>query len=97
MFDGGSMVFDAEGELVARSPQFVEDLLIVDLDIDPVYRKRLLDPRGRPTDDLLPVEVIATVPVDGDADGESGSRADRPALAPPTLAAPLDPAEEVFA
>ena len=96
VFDGGSMVFDPHGEVIARSPQFVEDLLIVDLDIDPVYRKRLLDPRGRPTDDLLPVEVIATVPVDGDADGESGARADRPALAPPTLAAPLDPDEEVY-
>ena len=43
------MVFDADGELVARAPQFVEDLLIVDLDVDAVYRKRLLDPRGRAT------------------------------------------------
>ncbi|MBP7631804.1 MAG: NAD+ synthase, partial [Acidimicrobiales bacterium] len=41
VFDGGSMVFDPHGEVIARSPQFVEDLLIVDLDIDPVYRKRL--------------------------------------------------------
>lgn len=57
VFDGGSMVFDAHGELVARSPQFVEDLLVIDIDVDPVFRKRLLDPRGRPTDAALPVMV----------------------------------------
>ena len=28
-------------------PQFVEDVLVVDLDVRPVFRKRLLDPRGR--------------------------------------------------
>lgn len=31
VFDGGSFVLDADGELVARSPQFVEDLLLWDL------------------------------------------------------------------
>jgi len=55
VFDGGSVAFDADGELIARSPQFVEDLMVVDLAVDPVYRKRLLDPRGRPVDALLPV------------------------------------------
>ena len=35
------------GELVARAGQFVEDLLVVDLDVRPGFRKRLLDPRGR--------------------------------------------------
>ena len=34
VFDGGSMVVDHDGRVVARSPQFVEDLLIVDLDFD---------------------------------------------------------------
>ena len=47
VFDGASLVFDADGELVARAAQFVEDLVIVDLDVRPVFRKRLLDPRGR--------------------------------------------------
>jgi NAD+ synthase (glutamine-hydrolysing) len=32
VFDGASLVFDAGGSLVARARQFVEDLLIVDLD-----------------------------------------------------------------
>jgi NAD+ synthase (glutamine-hydrolysing) len=33
VFDGGSMVVDAAGNLVARAPQFATDLMIVDLDL----------------------------------------------------------------
>jgi len=33
VFDGDSFVVNASGKLLARSPQFVEDLLIVDLDL----------------------------------------------------------------
>ena len=47
VFDGASLVFDEQGHLVARARQFAEDLLIVDLDVRPTFRKRLLDPRGR--------------------------------------------------
>jgi NAD+ synthase (glutamine-hydrolysing) len=47
VFDGGSLVFDEQGRLVARARQFTEDLLVVDLDVRPTFRKRLLDPRGR--------------------------------------------------
>ena len=47
VFDGCSLVFDAEGNLLARGRPFVEDLLIVDVPVPPVYRQRLLDPRGR--------------------------------------------------
>jgi NAD+ synthase (glutamine-hydrolysing) len=47
VFDGASMVFDEGGRLVARARQFAEDLLIVDLDVRPAFRRRLLDPRGR--------------------------------------------------
>jgi NAD+ synthase (glutamine-hydrolysing) len=47
VFDGASMVFDEGGRLVARAKQFEEDLLVVDLDVRPAFRRRLLDPRGR--------------------------------------------------
>jgi NAD+ synthase (glutamine-hydrolysing) len=47
VFDGGSLVFDASGRLVARARQFTSDLLVVDVDVRPLFRKRLLDPRGR--------------------------------------------------
>jgi len=40
VFDGDSMVMSGAGELVARAPQFVEHLLVVDLDLpgDATYR-----------------------------------------------------------
>ncbi len=47
VFDGGSMVFDADGNLVASAPTFAEDMLIVDIDVDAVARERLHDPRMR--------------------------------------------------
>jgi len=33
VFDGASMAFDAQGHLVARARQFVEDLLVADIDV----------------------------------------------------------------
>ena len=62
VFDGGSLVFDAEGNLLARAPQFVEELMIVDVPIPPVYRKRLLDPRGRRTEVELPLVHVSDAP-----------------------------------
>ena len=69
VFDGGSVVFDHDGRVLARSPQFVEDLLIVDVPVPPVYRKRLLDPRGRITEALLPTVQVSDTPVVHDAAG----------------------------
>ena len=41
IFDGGSMVVNARGEIVAMAKQFEEDLLVVDLDaLPPVHRER---------------------------------------------------------
>jgi len=68
VFDGASLVFDSDGLLVARGPQFVEDTMIVDLDVVPVFRKRLLDPRGRAMATALPVIEIS--PARGDHEGE---------------------------
>ena len=59
VFDGGSMVFDQEGVLIAAAPQFVEDILIVDVDLRDVFRKRLLDPRGRVPAAPLPVVAVS--------------------------------------
>ena len=93
VFDGGSMVFDAEGRLLARSPQFVEDVMIVDLEVEPVYRKRLLDPRGRPTDRLLPLNVGFSDEVEASA---TPNAADDAPLAALSVAPELDPDEEVY-
>jgi NAD+ synthase (glutamine-hydrolysing) len=59
VFDGGSAVYDESGRLLARARQFEEDLLVVDLDVRPMFRKRLLDPRGRPSRPPLPEVHIA--------------------------------------
>ena len=51
VFDGGSMVFDPTGEMIASSSQFEEDLLVIDLDVEAaVFRSRLRDPRPRKED-----------------------------------------------
>jgi NAD+ synthase (glutamine-hydrolysing) len=47
VFDGDSLVFDENGNLIARGKQFEEDLILVDLDVKSVFRKRLHDPRRR--------------------------------------------------
>ena len=47
VFDGNSLVYGVNGELVTRGPSFEEDLVVADLDIDAVFRTRLRDPRPR--------------------------------------------------
>src|SRR5205823_7984999 len=58
VFDGASLAFGPNGDLLARAPQFSEHQLIVDIDVKPVFRKRLLDPRGRATAVPLPEILI---------------------------------------
>ncbi|HVP78566.1 MAG TPA: NAD+ synthase [Thermodesulfobacteriota bacterium] len=47
VFDGGSMIFDQNGDLIVRGKQFEEDLVLADLDMEAVFRMRLHDPRIR--------------------------------------------------
>jgi NAD+ synthase (glutamine-hydrolysing) len=84
VFDGASMVFDADGELLARAPQFTEAVTIVDLDVRPVFRKRLLDPRGRVSTEPL-AELVLTERATADGDHR-----------PPVVEAALDPIGEVY-
>jgi NAD+ synthase (glutamine-hydrolysing) len=58
VFDGASLVFAADGSLLARGPQFEEHTLVVDVDVKPVFRKRLLDPRGRVSSPPLPTVTV---------------------------------------
>jgi NAD+ synthase (glutamine-hydrolysing) len=85
VFDGASMVFDNNGDLVARAAQFSEELLVVDVDVEPVYRKRLLDPRGRHSAPPLPEIEVSERPVVNDDD--RGTR----------ITPLLDPVAEVYA
>jgi NAD+ synthase (glutamine-hydrolysing) len=47
VFDGGSMILDPDGDLLAHARQFREQLLVHDLDLDRVWQVRLHDPRRR--------------------------------------------------
>jgi NAD+ synthase (glutamine-hydrolysing) len=84
VFDGASLAFGPTGDLVARAPQFVEHELIFDLDVRPVFRKRLLDPRGRRASRPLPEVLVTNEPQDHDD----------PRL--PEVAEPLAPVREIY-
>ena len=86
VFDGASLVFDAAGHQVASLPAFEEVVATFDIDVRPVYRKRLLDPRGRQYNEPLPVTVITEAP---------RNPADSVRL-PLPIAVALDPSEEVY-
>jgi NAD+ synthase (glutamine-hydrolysing) len=47
VFDGDSLVINERGEILARGRQFQEDMIVVDLDVESVFRQRLRDPRRR--------------------------------------------------
>jgi len=47
VFDGNSVIFGAEGELLAEAPSFTEHLLVCDVELEQVFRARLHDPRRR--------------------------------------------------
>ena len=85
VFDGASLVFDERGHLVARAKQFEEDLLVVDVEVRPTFRKRLLDPRGRArAPELATVAISDARPTDTESE-----------LAP-RLEAVATPVEEVY-
>jgi NAD+ synthase (glutamine-hydrolysing) len=86
VFDGASIVVDADGRVVASLPQFAEDIAVVDLEVRPVYRKRLLDPRGRHAALALPVTMVTS---------EARQAIDAPRL-PAPVATPMGPEEEVY-
>jgi len=61
VFDGGSVIVDERGEVLARGAQFVEDLIVVDLDLSAVFRQRLHDPRRRKERISLAAEAVRQV------------------------------------
>ncbi|OGW64044.1 MAG: NAD+ synthase [Nitrospirae bacterium RIFCSPHIGHO2_01_FULL_66_17] len=92
VFDGHSVVVDQHGALIARGGQFVEELLVVDLDVDAVFQSRLHDTRRRK-------KKLALLERDGEIQRfdlpplKPRPRRSRPAPAVPAL---LSPEEEVY-
>ena len=89
VFDGGSVIVDERGEVLARARQFEEELLTADLDLDAVFRARLQDSRRRKESreqEAAPPRIALT-PV---------THAPRPRAIAPAVAAPLERVDEVF-
>lgn len=80
VFDGGSLVVDQDGSIVARAGRFEEQLLVADVDLESVFRHRLHDPRrrkekrsaGEPVTPIVlsgsPTAAVADAPTDNIAD-----------------------------
>ena len=92
VFDGGSMVFDPQGELIASGKQFEEDLVVADLDVASVLRHRLHGPRQRKNP---PVSVNRDVKTELVELSREAPVVERPSL-PRRKVEPLGPVEEVY-
>src|SRR5690606_14215628 len=57
VFDGNSVVFGADGELLAEAPVFDEHLLLCDIELEQVFRARLHEPRRRQSTRPAPATV----------------------------------------
>lgn len=89
VFDGDSAIFDERGEFLARGRQFEEDLVVADVDLDSVLRRRLHDPRQRRDHLAWPRERIRIVELERPASPA------KPPL-PPCNVQPLAPVAEVY-
>ncbi len=93
VFDGNSVVFGPEGEVLARAASFREEFLVVDLDIGSVFGRRLHDTRLR-KELSVPIHYdleVTHVPVGGRVSpGPAGPRR-RP------ITEPLEGPAEVYA
>jgi NAD+ synthase (glutamine-hydrolysing) len=90
VFDGNSMVFDQDGELIAHAPAFEEHLLVLDLELDALYLSRLHVPMRR----YHSLEAYAR-PVDQVFVSDAPTAA-KPALSPVANGPRIDEEAEVY-
>jgi len=92
VFDGNSLIFGPEGQVIAHAPSFEETLLVGDLDAGSVFSERLHDTRlRREAQEPLHVEMAVSEVVVGTVE-----RAPRRWLRAP-IADPLEGPAEVYA
>ncbi|MEZ5079856.1 MAG: NAD+ synthase [Thermoleophilia bacterium] len=85
VFDGRSLVCDAGGITVARAPEFLESLVVCDIDRQLAERRRLREPLGRRLEPGATPELVA---LDVTVTPRFGAGA--------TCVPPLDESEEVW-
>jgi NAD+ synthase (glutamine-hydrolysing) len=69
IYDGGSLIIDEQGRVLAEGDMFSDDLVMADVDLDEVFNARLHDPRlrkGRVMDSGDPTARIELPAVGGD-------------------------------
>jgi NAD+ synthase (glutamine-hydrolysing) len=64
VFDGGSFVADQNGEIISSAGQFGDEMMVLDLDLDAVFMRRLHDPRRRQQVLSLGSESVERVHID---------------------------------
>lgn len=95
VFEGGTMIYDWEGEPVACSQLFTEALVIADLDIDGVFSARLHDTRRRQISVPPNLGLTAAAPVETPLAERRGGVS--PIVIPePQVEVCLEPSEEVY-
>lgn len=104
LYDGGSVIVDEQGQVLAEAPLFDEDLLVADLDLESVFSARLHDPRLRKGRALDAGEHTPRIEL---PEGESASDASaagavavatetKPALEVRAMPTPLDLVSEMY-
>ena len=97
VFDGRSLIYGPDGGLLARGPMFDEALIVADIDLDEVFRRRLHDPRYRQSRENLRAleeqgEEFYVVRGEGVSQGLAQARPARTSAIAPAL----DPMGEVY-
>ncbi len=91
VFDGQGMIIDEEGRLIARTRAFREELLVKDLDLEGVLRKRLHDTRRRKEKLKREETAVKTLELK-----RAKIRRSKPPLKPSPPVEPLSPLDEVL-
>jgi NAD+ synthase (glutamine-hydrolysing) len=98
VFDGDSMVFNEQGGLIARAREFVEEMLLVDLDTASVFRSRLHDPRRRQERLQEDTHLVPIIKISDKRSHESLLEPPiHPLGAPQRIEPKMEPLEEIYA
>ena len=102
IFDGGGLIVDQAGQVLAQGKFFEEDFIIADVDLDAVARARLNDPRHRKAVlelKLSAAPLLKRITVEPEVPGTSKVPGTWVRNAPGTLEMPgtVDPCQEIYA